>query len=706
MPIDAYSLCPGGTGKKIKFCCEDSVGDLQKIDRMLEGEQFLAALKHIEGLMEKTPDRACLLSLQTMLLRATEQHEAAKQSAALFLEKHPENVMALAESAIIAASENSRVALEKLMAAMVASGHEMSGRVYEAMTAVSQSLLMEGYWFAARSILQLQAAINPQDPRPKTTLMQAIRSPRIPLLLKNDPPVSPCPADAPWKARFDEAVAPLDRGDWNSVERNMTELAEEVTDWPVLWRNIATLRGWKADVPGCIEALNKYSQCDIPREEAVEMAAVGMLLSEDPLEDLRDVLIVTWNLKEVDQLDLALTQSPAVVKVPFDPATVTEEDSPPPKSTFWLLDRPMPESAEGLDSETVPYLIGQMMLYGKQTDREARLEVLGVEADNLAAVKKAVAELAGDSLDGEPEQNVMVQTSASMAMLSPMCRGPEDTTPEQAEKLTLDSLSDAILKRWPETPLGILDGKTPREAAGDEAYQVKLLAAIMVLQSLSPQLETAFDFNKLRAELGLPELGPVDFKETPLMELPPIRLSRVEVGDLSDEDLTRAYRISTAFAATVALRKFTAEIIARPSFAGKDELLEAYEMLVGIEENPHKALELLDEGRHAAEAAGQSSAMWDLREIPLRVVIGDTGKVVTIIQHIQAEHMQEQGVAEALRNLLIQMGVIRPDGSMSPEMMAAQQPGQPAAEPPAEEGKLWTPGSDEPGGEKKLWTPD
>ena len=23
MPIDAYSVCPGGTGKKIKFCCPD-----------------------------------------------------------------------------------------------------------------------------------------------------------------------------------------------------------------------------------------------------------------------------------------------------------------------------------------------------------------------------------------------------------------------------------------------------------------------------------------------------------------------------------------------------------------------------------------------------------------------------------------------------------------------------------------------------------
>jgi hypothetical protein len=31
MPIDAYSPCPGGTGKKIKFCCPDFLGELETI---------------------------------------------------------------------------------------------------------------------------------------------------------------------------------------------------------------------------------------------------------------------------------------------------------------------------------------------------------------------------------------------------------------------------------------------------------------------------------------------------------------------------------------------------------------------------------------------------------------------------------------------------------------------------------------------------
>ena len=58
MPIDAYSPCPCGTGKKIKFCCSaDIVEDLGKILRMMEGDQRKAALDAVDKLLAKRPNR-------------------------------------------------------------------------------------------------------------------------------------------------------------------------------------------------------------------------------------------------------------------------------------------------------------------------------------------------------------------------------------------------------------------------------------------------------------------------------------------------------------------------------------------------------------------------------------------------------------------------------------------------------------------------
>ena len=115
MPIDAYSICPGGTGKKMKFCCPDFVGELEKINRMIEGDQFLAALQHIERLDEQGRQRACVMAIQAMLLRETHQFEAALAHVAEFLLRHPENPIAWAESAILtAAGEGGRAAIRRL----------------------------------------------------------------------------------------------------------------------------------------------------------------------------------------------------------------------------------------------------------------------------------------------------------------------------------------------------------------------------------------------------------------------------------------------------------------------------------------------------------------------------------------------------------------------------------------------------------------
>jgi hypothetical protein len=55
MAIDPYSPCPGGTGKKIKFCCSELMGDLEQIERLTEGQQYAAALAEVDRL---TAERA------------------------------------------------------------------------------------------------------------------------------------------------------------------------------------------------------------------------------------------------------------------------------------------------------------------------------------------------------------------------------------------------------------------------------------------------------------------------------------------------------------------------------------------------------------------------------------------------------------------------------------------------------------------------
>ena len=83
MAIDPYAACPGGTGKKIKFCCDDLTGDLEQIDRLVEGDQVSAALEQVERLLAKTPGRACLMATQVKQYTLAELRAMSRYIASL-----------------------------------------------------------------------------------------------------------------------------------------------------------------------------------------------------------------------------------------------------------------------------------------------------------------------------------------------------------------------------------------------------------------------------------------------------------------------------------------------------------------------------------------------------------------------------------------------------------------------------------------------
>jgi len=713
MALDAYSLCPGGTGKKIKFCCNDFLPELQKIDRMVEGEQYLACLKHIDLLLEQEPnhDRACLLATKCLLLRITDQHDAARTTAEAFLAKHPDNPVALAELAMLSVDRDARQALDYVRRSLCAGDGQVSGRTYQAMGLTAGALLHAGLPLPARTLLQLQLELAEGDGRPAQLLSALNQATDVPLLLREDQPIAECPENAVWKDRFTEAMQAVALADWQAGADRLTALAADEPNEPAVWRNLAMLRGWLADNPGAIEALRKYAALRAQQpeglEDAVEAEAEALFLSEDTLSDRADMLSVTWTINDVDRAQEAFLSSPRFRVVQFDPSQFSNGETPPPKAAYMLLDRPMPASAEGLTLETMPCMLGQALLFGRQTDREARLDVMGIAEDDLPAITSMINETAGDAVAPDPKRDVMGRWSATQKLLRTAWQPPRDASPDVLRSLLVVYQHDAICRRWPELKLGIFDGRSAREVAGDPAWRIRLLAAIMVLDHLCERLPNRFDMNELRTELGLPTLGPIDAKQYPLDTLPTIRLYRLTVEGLSDEDLVMAYYRSAAFAIRPAVRKFAAEIIHRPSMANSDERLHAFATLARSEEDLSRALDYVDQGRKAAAAKKESCASWDLMELSLHFASQNGQEAMRVAQHLQEKHLEEPGVSESLARMLMEVGLIHPDGTPAYPAAGPESAMMPTEAPAAEPGGLWTPDSATPGaGSGKLWTPD
>jgi hypothetical protein len=715
MALDAYSLCPGGSGKKTKFCCPDLLPDLEKADRMIEGEQYIACIQHIDQIEQKGLYRACMMTIKAELLRVTNQVERAAAYAANFVERFPQNALAWSESALHSAvADGGPAGMAKLQRAIgLCAGHIQSG-TRDAAVVICKVLAQEGHWAAARALLHLLTTLDPEDRESMQLLLQMNQSAEIPMLLKSDSAMLPCPAEVPWRSDFDAALAPLKIAHWQETADRLTALAVKAPDSPAVWHNLAVVRSWLADEAGAREAFQRFAELPVPLEDAVEAEAIAMLTSESPLGDDVEIVRWTWPLRDVDGLHEALLSDRRVAPVRVE-ASQWAEDSPPPRMGGMLLDRPALESGDSLSLENMPSLLAQLLLFGRETDRAARLEIDGLSKSDADQVKAILLSIGGDNLEPAPEETVMARTSSSNQMIAHRRVPPRGAPREQIEALLIEDFRNSLSNRWPDHPLGVLGGRSPRHAAADAASRVKVLAAILVMQQWSGRSPAEFDFNELRSRLGLPTLAPIELRPGEIRALPLTRLARVQPEGLSDDDLVIAFHRAGIYHAWDAARKFARAIVDRPSFARRGERVEAFRTLAQSATTLEEGIASIEEARRDALSMGQSCAIWDLMELSFRFGHGDVDQAMRLMQHIESRHMQEQGVAQTLTQLLINVGLLNPDGTP----VASPLPGVPGARggpasrrmadevvpTGAEPSKLWTPGSESSGSGGKLWTP-
>lgn len=705
MAFDQYSPCPGGTGKKVKFCCPDLTTELNKVQRMVEGEQRLACLDYVDGLLSKYPNRACLLAAKTAVLGQLGRTDQMEQTVEQFMDEHPQNPVALADSALIAATEQGLpAAVDRLQDALEACGNKLPAQLLASIGTLARVLAANGYPLAAKGHLLLQAAIRPEDEQIVSLVVQLNASQSIPLLLKEPPHFDSPPEGVAWQSSFDDAMEQAARGLWRRAAHQLTALAGEVGDAPAVWQNLAVLRTWLVDHAGAVEALRRFAALDVPQDAAIEAEALAQLLDEQASDHMVDILAIEFPIVDQDRVLAQLTADRQTVQLAVPPSA--GEDEPPPRAVFLLLDRADVRSGVDIQRTDIPRAVGHVSVFGKQTDRDARLELVVHRNEAYDATRQTLARIVGDAV-GEPTgEEVIDQVSAIQDALSANWKLPDDTPQDRRHELTVEHRHDVILNRWPKLPNPALDGKTPEQVASDEKYRIRLLAAVLILELASDgQSPGGLDFNQLRERLGLPPAEVISPEGLNLDQVPAVRLARIDVGQIDDERLWRLYLRAAGMRANRALKLLALEVVSRPSLADKVDQAEAYGILADLAEDTRETLEYLDRARESAVKRGQSSASWDLAELSVRAARGEANEFTRLMNHLTTEHINEPGVREALIQLLSSMGLIGPDGRPVVPTAPGGAPG-PSEAAAAENPGIWTPsGEAEAGGKSGLWLP-
>lgn len=711
MAVDLYALCPCGSGKKLKFCCGDLAVDIEKIQQLISGDQPRAALSHIDKLLAKDPKRASLLDIKATLELSMEDFDAASQTIQEYLTAHPKNPSAHAQASILAASlEHPETAVDHLQDALELVDRDLSERVFEAIGAVGHSLLVEGDIVAARAHLQFFAAVSPEgDNRAIELLLRLNLQGGLPLMLRDQLRLAPAPKDAAYKRGFDEAVRLAERGLWRRAEAEFAKLLDRNKPQPPVVYNLALVRGWLGKKQLFVEGMRQYSKLEVPENDAVEAESLAQLVEQrqdaTPLESVR----ITFPIQDEDLATERLLGDRRLERYELDPESFDEDEVTRPRNTFLLLDRPAPRTGAGLAIEDAPNVLAFLSLYGKRTDRDARLEVTTDRGHTLEQVEKLIGEVLGDAVGSAEQTDVVGVKRAAEEALSWRWRLPDDTPPIHRRELLSQRRKKAILEDWPAASQAALGGLSPNEAAPWPNSRIPLLATILIVEQAAADLNERADFDELRTKLGLPREEKIDPTAVDLDRLSLVRIPQLDAAKLSDEQLLRLFNRTTMSGAGVAGLMLAQAIASRPSLASQSD--GAYRQLIRGTPNPDQALAWARQAQEKAMERGASAAEWRLLELEVQIERGDPQGVQTVLGDLRTHHLNEPGVAEAMYRLLYSAGLIQPR-PLDPTAAAAMRqqpmatPSTPAA--PASGSKIWTPGQESAsptGAKQAIWTP-
>jgi hypothetical protein len=406
-----------------------------------------------------------------------------------------------------------------------------------------------------------------------------------------------------------------------------------------------------------------------------------------------------------------------VQTVQIDPTTFQEANEPPPLAAFLVLDREVPPNSEGLSRDNVPKVMGEVLLFGKETDRPARIEFVTIKKADYDARLKALHDAVGEFLGEKIAEEVSGKMSAAAAALAINWRFPDDTPVEVRKKMIEEHRTQVLLSIWPNLPMSALEGKSPRVAAADPAGQIALAGLILTMDLAEPEENP--DFNKLRRSLGVPTLEPIDPETVRVNTLTPAQQTRLIVSKVSDDDLVSLYRRATMIGAPRLVRRLAQEIVARPSLDRHEEIskAEAYDILSRIAANPDEALAMILKAQETAKNSGESPARYLLSEFTLRLRRMEQAEAERVLNTLMSKHMREPGIRQAVYSLLARLGLIQIDPSTGQPVMARGMaggiPGESAAAPAS---GLWTPDQGMPtvpapaapaagASKSKLWVP-
>ena len=715
MSVDKYAVCPCGSGKKIKFCkCKDSVSELDAILQMVEGGQVVPALDQLSSILQEHPDAAWALAIRGRLLLDLREYDSLEENANRFIRLQPSNPLALTQRAAANLFHGKvEEATASMLEALTESGRDVDAFVLDVSSVLAYSLAQRGIFLTARvyATLSMMASGYEGGQAAVSVLRQMNSAPTISQLVKTVPQPLARPADADWGERYDEASTLLRSNKIDLAESKFQSLRRTVPGEAAILSGLLTCAIWRGDTDAQSELLKKLSECEVlDQEQRVRYRAMSALVDPTSAEISIPVLKLHAEIQDPEQVEMSFMADSRFVSLPPDvlAGMRTSEEDVPPRSGFQMLDRDKPESLEVLPPiDEVPEAISLVFVYGKQTDREARIEILDVRKPNLAEVRSRIESVVQD-IELQEEQGellpMLVACQPAIAMIRFQAK------PAEAEKLQVSLMATRMPESITSIELPMLGGGSLKSTCDDDSKLFERTVMVRIFEQYDAIVSKGKDI--MDSVYKIAKLEPLPMIKPAIGEIESITnedINRIDSSDLDAESLIYLLQRSQQVSATPAVRRVAKQIIdADLNEEQQPAKMLAYMTLINASEGNEEALSLLEQAKEFAESKQISIANLLLSEVNLRLSAGDGPGFQNAVETLSRRYGNEPEVMARLQQTLMAYGLISPDGS-------PRQVGPPAAQAGAGAGggELWTPDSGTPAsppgeggsGGGKLWVP-
>lgn len=501
--IDLYEPCICGSGKKLKFCkcgAVDHIPDLDKILRLVGGEQELAALDRINSLLAKLPNASWLLALKAELLLTMDEPASFSETAQRFLKLKPDNPLALIYQSVSLGFQSGPLEQQarSLLAGLAESGSSLPSTAVIAIQLIvqrivgTQSPALLGIWGEMHD----KFLGNSEIP-------SVSADPSIHLICKSASEVLAYPDDAPWAERLNEVYALGSSFRYEQAEKKLHSILRDYPNQPSPLSYLLRAQLAQLNLADAIVTCRKLAEhSELSSQQRAFFRVLQWELEVTP------TLMDSWShygeIEVNDDLMQTLTDLEETQIVDDERSrrlfASLVQDEVPAKEVFQLLQNQTTEAG------TMRTSAGMLAIFGKQTDKPARALLMAPDfAPNRPLLEKIQSILNfSRPLDGAAD---IPQSYVSFLTRN---RFYESDRPW----VGLEDFGHILVDEFLNLPLKTLSGKSPLQAAEEPQMLDLLRAAVWHLEGCQSICVPQSAIFEIYNRLGLQRFEPINQPET------------------------------------------------------------------------------------------------------------------------------------------------------------------------------------------------